>query len=127
MSEMKLSQRLRLLQDQNRDGLTDDGGYVHGGFFIRPEMLGAIRGYVEHGYIVGGFLTAVLENDLSRAVTRADAQNLRNLPAYVMYLNSHVPASCWGSKEKVAAWIKKHADDRERLYGSRDHIEEVNL
>jgi hypothetical protein len=37
---------------------------------------------------------------------RADTSNLYNLPAYVIYLYNEMPAACWGSPEKVKAWLE---------------------
>jgi len=81
--------------------------YNFRGFTIDPFTLGQIRNYVEHGTSVGDFLTAVLENDLSEAVGRADDSNLGNLPAFVGYLYNEAPAACHGSKAKVQAWYAK--------------------
>lgn len=62
--------------------------------------------YVRERTYVGGFLAAVLENDLRNAVSRADGLNLSLLPDYVRYLYNHCPAPCWGSPEKVEAWLE---------------------
>jgi len=61
--------------------------------------------YVTHGIQPGGFLRAVLENDLLRAVQRADAESLAALPVIVCYLYSNVRADCWGSRPAVAEWL----------------------
>lgn len=114
MSELSMSQRFRILREASDDGLTDDGGFVFNGFFITPNMVEAIRGYVDHGYMVGGFLSAVLENDLRKAVVRADGHNVRNLPAYIAYLNNYVPAPCWGSKKAVEDWRARKDAERRR-------------
>lgn len=63
-----------------------------------------LREYVETGRLPGGFLTAVLENDLRGAVTHADAESYRLLPAILRWLTWKVPYACWGSREKVEAW-----------------------
>ena len=65
---------------------------------------GLIR-YVERGITPGGFLLAVLENNLMEATKRADDENLLNLPAFVNFLYNHAPSICWGSPEKVSRWI----------------------
>lgn len=64
--------------------------------------------YVTRGIPPGNFLTAVLSNDLKEACARADQENAFALQAYVGFLYNHCPASCWGSKEKVNAWIDSH-------------------
>jgi hypothetical protein len=69
-------------------------GYMHGG----------LRRWIENGIEPGGFLMAVLENDLKEAVSRADATNVQALPNYIRYLYNYAPRGCWGSPEKVAAW-----------------------
>ena len=71
----------------------------------------AIDQYVSAHTPRGGFLTAVLSNDLKGAFGRADEENLRNLPAYVAYLYNEAPAMCWGSKERMEAWMKRHQGD----------------
>jgi len=59
----------------------------------------------DHKRPVGDFLTAVLHNNLTEAVARADDENIKNLPAFVGYLYNEAPSLCWGSKERVAEWL----------------------
>jgi len=54
---------------------------------------------------VGSFLTAVLANDLTDAVCRADERNFRRLKDLCRFLFNYCPAPAWGSREKVAAWL----------------------
>lgn len=61
--------------------------------------------YVSERIETGGFLRAVLENDLHEAVSRADYESLDQLPTIVMYVSSNLPTECWGSKEKVERWL----------------------
>lgn len=72
-----------------------------------PEILrpGFLR-YFHYRVKPGVFLTAVLENDLSRAVAFADPGNVQMIPAVVHWLWNFVPMSAWGSKEKVQAWLE---------------------
>lgn len=63
----------------------------------------AIDDYVKYGEC-GDFLEAVLTNNLTEAVRRADDHNLEALPAIVRYAYNHIPAECWGSREKIKAW-----------------------
>ena len=70
---------------------------------IRGDLLGALERYVNDGIQPGGFLTSVLENDLSAACGRADHENSRNLVNIVGYVYNYIPANMWGSREKVAA------------------------
>lgn len=75
-------------------------------FYIPDRMMPGIKRYIEEKCPPSDFLTAVIQNDLSEAVGRADEENMRNLPAYAAYFYNHAPAACHGSKEKMAAWIK---------------------
>lgn len=79
---------------------------------IPAYMLESLRLYVTDGIQPGHFLTAVLSNNLIEACKRADSTNLTLLPAYASYLYNDVPSSCWGSPEKVAAWLAQHAERR---------------
>jgi hypothetical protein len=71
---------------------------------LPAHMHGAMLRWIEHGIYPGGFLTAVLENDLRAAVARADMVNATRLPDYVRYLYNDAPSGCWGSPAKVRAW-----------------------
>jgi hypothetical protein len=77
---------------------------------VIPERMGpALDRWVQRGQLPGEFLQAVLRNDLQDAVSRADPENTRALPAYIGYLYNEAPAGCWGSPEKVAAWAARFA------------------
>ena len=77
-------------------------------FYIPERMMEAIDRYVKQGLYPGGFLSAVIENDLSNAVGRADDENIRNLPAYVAYFYNEAPGGCWGSKKNMKNWMSKN-------------------
>lgn len=66
---------------------------------------GQLDAYIQHHIPVGGFLTAILENDLKQAVLQADSRNIRKIVTYVTYLYNNAPVRCWGSPEKVQAWL----------------------
>ena len=76
-------------------------------FFIPLRMMGAIERYVTKGIPPCDFLTAVICNDLAESVARADEENIANLPAYVAYFYNEVTGSCWGSRERMKAWVEK--------------------
>lgn len=61
--------------------------------------------YIERGRDPGGFLTAVLCNDLTKAVSKADDRNVELIPNYVRLLYNHAPADCWGSEREMSDWI----------------------
>jgi hypothetical protein len=60
--------------------------------------------WIERGTTPGGFLTAVLCNDLTKAVSKADDRNVELIPNYVRLLHNHAPSGCWGDDETVDKW-----------------------
>jgi len=61
--------------------------------------------YVSDKIPTGGFLRAVLTNDLFGAMGRADLENRHSLWEICDYIYNEIPADCWGSVEKVEAWL----------------------
>jgi hypothetical protein len=75
---------------------------------LLPEyMIGGLRRFIEDGIPPGNFLEAILTNDLTKAVSRADITNKSILPNYVIFLHNYAPHDCWGSKELYDKWIEK--------------------
>ena len=69
-----------------------------------PEhMQQGARDYIELGYQPGGFLRAVLCNQLVEAFIRADPINMAAIPVWADWLYNEAPQGCWGSPEKVKA------------------------
>jgi len=73
---------------------------------IPSHMVGGIVRYVLHGIKAGGFMDAVIRNDLFKAVGKADDVNREYLHAYCNFFYNHAPSNCFGSKDKRDAWIK---------------------
>lgn len=71
------------------------------------HMREPLQRYIEDGLEPGGFLQAVLENDLSGAVSRADSTNIHRIPDFVRFLQYYAPAICWGSPELYQSWVKR--------------------
>ena len=63
--------------------------------------------YIKKGIRPGGFLTAVICNDLMSAVGNADDWNIKIIPEYVKYLYNEAPGNCWGSPEAMQSWMEK--------------------
>lgn len=62
------------------------------GYEAIPERLqGGLLRYIEHGIQPGGFLTAVLMNDLVGATRRADPESLEALPLIVQWFQANYP------------------------------------
>ena len=72
---------------------------------VRSDILDSIDRYVEEHLQPGGFLTAVLENNLKEAFDRADNDNLTKLFNIVRYCYNEIPSPAWGSPERVKAWL----------------------
>lgn len=71
-----------------------------------PEhMIAAIRRYVDDRIEPGGFLSAVICNDLKQAAGLADHINKHLLFEYVQYFYNETPSDCWGTEEKFNSWL----------------------
>ena len=87
---------------------------------IPPHMWGAIERYIDNGIHPGGFLAAVIENDLKEAVNRADNKNIRALPEYVRWFYNHAPLVAWGYKGAIADY-QRWLYDQKTLRNDREH------
>lgn len=74
---------------------------------IPDYMHDAIVLYIAHHIQPGHFLCAVMSNDLVEAVGRADDTNQRLIPEYVKFFYNDAPSECWGSPDKVTAWLAR--------------------
>jgi len=63
--------------------------------------------YIEHGRVPGDFLMGVFENNFTEAVARADMINSSLLVVWAAFLHTYAPSGCWGSREKVRAWVER--------------------
>jgi len=82
-------------------------GYKFRGYEIPERMMRGIDNYLRHRLQPGGFLSAVICNDLTSAVFYADDENLKNLPAFVSYFYNEVDSRAWGSREKMIKWMNR--------------------
>ena len=60
--------------------------------------------WVFDGLIPGGFLMAVLNNDLMNAVGRADSYNRKCLVQITSFVYNVCPMHCWGNSDKTDDW-----------------------
>lgn len=101
----------------------------YNGARVPDRMLPALNRWFVHGVLPDDFLQAVLRNDLRAAVERADDENRIALSAFVAYLYNEAPSPCWGSPDKVTAWVARHAAQNEpgapRRYSNAEHDEIV--
>ena len=73
---------------------------------LPAHMQDTARLYVEKGIPGGSFFTAVVSNDLMRAFARADETNADAMRDWVMWLYNDAPGGCYGSPERVRAWME---------------------
>ena len=79
---------------------------------VPEHILPSIIAYVKQGRPVGGFLNAVLSNNLLESFKRADDINCIHMFDIVNYLYNEAPSTCWGSPEKVEIWLKMHRESK---------------
>ena len=71
-----------------------------------PEIIQeALRDYEANGHIKGDFVMAMLKNDLTNAIGRADSTNFRLIPAINCFIFNRLDSRCWGNPKKVEHWI----------------------
>lgn len=80
--------------------MTDYSGIPH-------HMQDGMRIYIENGIPGGPFQQALLRNDLMGAFGKADDMNRAAMWHWCLFLYNEAPAGCYGSPEKVDAWIAK--------------------
>lgn len=73
--------------------------------------------YIEHRIPPGGFLKAFLSNDLIDAMGRADHINKEQFHEIASWLYSYAPSDCFGSCQKVAAWLSGPVTEDDRQFG----------
>lgn len=91
-----------------RDQILSDITRVNAGgtiYDIPTHTWHGINRYVYDRIVPGGFLHAVLENDLQGACNSADPVNQKYIYEIVRYLWNNAPARCWGSKTRVNQWL----------------------
>lgn len=71
------------------------------------HLIPGIERYVHDRIRPGGFMYAVLTNDLKQACARSDAENRYLLFEIVNYLYNEIPFCIWGSVEAVEAHLMK--------------------
>lgn len=92
-----------MLATDNHPCLLDE---LKAGYNLIPShMHSAIENYILHGFSPGGFLTAVLANDLMEAVGRADQINQQSLVGWCRFIYNHTPSTSHGSYEAVEKWL----------------------
>jgi len=73
---------------------------------IPALTLETLNAYVETGRPPGGFVFAVLTNDLMGAFACADPDNLDALGPITSYVYNRIPGIAWKTAERVNEWIE---------------------
>lgn len=72
---------------------------------VPAHLIEGLCAYAVDHRETGGFLEAVLSNDLSCALQRADRKSLAGLIPIVHFVVRHLPSECHGSRAKVHEWL----------------------
>lgn len=78
--------------------------YSNLGYTVPGNDHGGLVRWIVHGIVPGGFLQAVLANNLKEAYATADEGNTRNLYGIVSWLYNNAPRGCWGYPECLTQW-----------------------
>lgn len=92
-----------MTDDEVKECLEDFETYIRG---VPSHIQQGLRFFLLDGIIPGSFLLSILENDFVTAAKRADAINLTNLGNIALFMSDGLPEACWGSIEKVNAWVQ---------------------
>lgn len=86
--------------------------YIFHDMVLPHDLQESIDNYVQYGIPAGGFLEAVIDNDLSEACGRADDTNIKILPVIVAYFYNECPSGAWGFPGAHDRWVKRKLDER---------------
>lgn len=100
LHEMRIAKRSREVKTTVREQLAR--GCQECG--LPRHMWEPLIEYVMIGRPPGDFLTALLTNDLLRAIKKADELNIQRLKDYCIWLESVAPTACFGSPALFDAW-----------------------
>ena len=87
---------------------------------ITMECQEAIFGYLVYGWEPGGFLTAVMANDLYRAATVSDIANVDNLAYVAKFVVYALPQACYGNYDQIKNWLRLTDEEREAMLVALD-------
>ena len=100
MNEQQIEERVDVLVRQHMERINQRMIEYN----IPYHMHAGVQRYVEHGLPPGGFMTAVLCNDLVGAAVRADGENQHYLCEWGRFIIHGLPALAHGSKDVVDGW-----------------------
>ena len=80
---------------------------------IPPALQSGLTNYLDHHITPGSCLLAILCGDLHEVMRRADLETLAALKSISEWLIWNVPCGCWGSLDKVNAWLTADISDED--------------
>lgn len=87
--------------------MTDKTLYVYPDPSKVPAVLqNQIKNYVKHGVPPGGFIKAVICNDLRGACMHGEAESVGAIAHIVAWFVNRAPALCWGSNVNYMTWCQ---------------------
>ena len=72
------------------------------------DAIESLKRYISHGIPEGGFLQAVIENNLMESFGQADETSRENLFAICSWVYGNAPMGCRGSQVRYREWIDLH-------------------
>ena len=87
---------------------------------ITMDCQEAIFNYLVYGWEPGGFLTAVMANDLYRAATVADIANVDHLAYVAKFVVYALPQACYGNYDQIKNWLQLTDQAREEILVALD-------
>lgn len=103
---MAVLESLPVLPERKQIGFIEPGGEELRAKLPRYIAEG-LDEFALYGYSPGGFLAAVLTNDLMTAACSADQNSLPAIANICRYVHNFLPGQCHGSREKYNAWLAK--------------------
>ena len=96
-----------LPNNQSGDDASKKQSWFRGEYAAIPDdMKDSIIKYIEYGAEPGNFLTAVITNDLKKAVGHADRTNFELLRMYVQWFYNVAPGESQGDIQKMRSWMQ---------------------
>lgn len=97
------------------------------------DIVESLHRYVFRKIPTGGFLEAVLSNDLYGACCKADSRNRNLIFEIVAFVANTIPRRCYGSYERVHQWVNDrepgdylHEDDIPHVEENFRHYAEMD-
>lgn len=78
---------------------------------LPPGIEEALQRYIDHALNPGGFLSAILRNNLSLAVFTASRDMRGRIGDIVFWLWENAPHACWGSEESIERWTEQNREE----------------